>query len=97
MVIFATFILTACGDKADKTLDKIEDVVSKYEHKARDKTLTAQDIQDMGKQIDALEQDYSIKGDKPETEWTESEKERYAQLMARMEKMVASSDASGLE
>ena len=97
LVISSAIILTACGNKADKTLDKMEDVIAKYEHKNGDKTLTAQDLQEMGAQVDSLEQNYSVSGDKPETEWTESEKVRYQQLMARMQKLAYSAGNSGLQ
>jgi len=88
--LFAVLFLTACSDKVDKTLDRVEDVVSKYEMKAKNTALTNEDIKDMRKQLDDINEDYRINVGKQNSQWEENQRERNARLIARREKLEQS-------
>ena len=85
--LFAVLFLTACSDKVDKTLDKYEDVVSKYESKAANKTLTRDNLESMSKEIDAIDEDFELHVGKAQSDWTTSQRERATKLNERREKL----------
>jgi hypothetical protein len=89
IALFTTFFMMACGNKLDKTLDHLEAILSKYETKAQHKKLTQQDLQEMNKDFDAIDQEFTTNIGKLQTELTESERERTVRLTARREKLEA--------
>ncbi len=83
MIAAFTLSLTSCGDKVDDTLSKAEKIVAFYEDKAENKTLNHQDISEMDRKLYALDEEYRIKVGKRQSEWTKSQRDRQARMMAR--------------
>lgn len=88
LILFSAILLTACSNNVDKTLDKMEDIVSRNEKKVQDKTFTRKDLEDMSKEIATLDEEYRAQVGKPQSDWTESERARSTRLTARRDKLI---------
>jgi hypothetical protein len=88
MFVFSICLLTACSNKVDKTLDKMEDILDRYEKKVQNRTFSRRDLQDMSTQVTALDEEFRTQVGKPQSDWTDSERARSARLTARQDKLI---------
>ena len=83
--LFAVLFLTACRNKIDNSLDKVDTILSKYESKAKDKTMTRHDYLDMLSKVnECTKATFSTY----KSEWTQSQKDRFKEQSARQTKLA---------
>jgi arsenate reductase-like glutaredoxin family protein len=85
IALFVTLFLTACGNKVDSALDKVENILSKYEDKTKNKTMTKEDMKDMERQIG---ENTSAIISTPQSEWTSAQKDRFKKISERGSQIV---------